>query len=91
MTNMGNTHTCTVGRVDVLLAVIGLLHVQLVELAREMISRSCVHDPCRIDRIGRCMPLRLMEDMVRHGELTVQEAAIIANTKKALVEALEAS
>ena len=90
MTNMKNTHTCSVGRVHTVGALIGFLHAQLVRLVGEVVRCPGVHVPCVINWEGGGLPLWCLNDVICHGELTVQETTIIAHAKKTFIEALKA-
>ena len=89
LTNVMNAHTCTVGRVDTLLALVGLPHLHLLEFSSHVVGGAGVHIPARINREGRRLPLRSI-DVIGHCQLTVQEASVVVNTKEAFVEAFEA-
>src|SRR4051812_17873014 len=53
MTNMANVHTLAIGRVDLLTAVILLLHGELVELTGDVVSGTGVITPVCVHSIGR--------------------------------------
>ena len=89
MTNVMNAHAHTVGRVNVLLALVGLPHLQLLKFSSHVVGGAGVHIPARINGEERHLPLRTI-DVIGHCQLTIQKAPIVADTKEAFVEAFEA-
>ena len=60
MTNMTNAHTLAIGRVDLLAALILLLHGELVELTGDVVGGTGVVALVGVHAIGRCMGALLL-------------------------------
>lgn len=52
LTNMSNFHTCSVGHVHLVMAVVSLPHGELVELSGDVICGACVNVPIGVDAVG---------------------------------------
>jgi hypothetical protein len=52
MTNMINVHTCPASSPDLLVAVVGIMHGELVEVAGEMVHRPSVNIPISVNTVG---------------------------------------
>ena len=52
LTNMSNFHTCFVGQVHLIMAVVSLPHGELVELSGDVICGACVNVPICVDAVG---------------------------------------
>jgi hypothetical protein len=69
------------GRVNVILVVVGLLHVQLVHFVHKIIRGASIH------RVGEGVP---MHGLNSHGDLLLGELSIIAETKEPPLKTFEA-
>ena len=87
---MGDVHTCSVGGVDLIGTVIGLARMKLPHLIRQMLRRTRVHVPVRINGVGLSMALRLLRRRaVGHSHLTRSVArilAVISETEETLLK-----
>jgi hypothetical protein len=90
MTNIMNTHTCSICSVDVLIAGVGLLGGELVELMRDVMSSSRVRIPRRI-YVGLLSTMSTESNncISRHSNLFLSVTPIIADAEKITVEAFE--
>ena len=89
MTNMCNAHTLTIGGLNMILAVVGLLHGELVEVVGEVISCPRIRILVGVDGVGRSAAT-----MMSHGEssqLSIHVPAVIASAEEVTLEALEAT
>jgi hypothetical protein len=73
-----------------LLAIIGLPHMQLLHLRRKMIRSACIHIAGRISRKSRGMSLQSVH-IIRHGEMMVKKTTIIVHAQEILLEPFEAA
>ena len=89
---MRDVHTCSIGGVDLVGAMIGFTSVKLPHLAGQMLCRPRVHVLVGINGVGLSVSLLLLRrGTISHGDLTGIVAcifAVIAKTKEASLEAL---
>jgi hypothetical protein len=73
---------------DLPFTLVGLLHLHLLEVIGEVVGGTRIHIPTRINRksLGRAM-----RDNVIHSKLTSHKLAIIVDTQKLALKALEAT
>ena len=89
---MRDVHTCSIGGVDLVGAVIGLTGVKLPHLARQVLRCPRVHVPVRVDgvRLGMTLGLRWRRRAISHGHLMriiARIFAVVAEAEEALLEA----
>ena len=100
---MRDGHTYTIGGVNLIVPVVGLVGGKFVELVRHVVRGAGVHVPGWINRVGWCVPLldarvlTLGSDVgsrggggrtkVCHGKLALVALAVIADAKEAPLKA----
>ena len=89
---MRDVHTCSIGGVDLVGAMVGFTSVKLPHLTGQVLCRPRVHVPVGINGVGLSVSLWLLRRRtISHGDLTSKVACIlpvIAKTKKTPLEAL---
>ena len=89
---MRDVHTCSIGGVDLVGAMVGFTSVKLLHLTGQVLCRPRVHVPVGINGVGLSVSLWLLRRRtISHGDLTGIVAfifAVIAKTKEASLEAL---
>ena len=83
---MMNMHTMPVCRMNLVTAVVVLLHRELVELIGEVVGGSGVHVPSRVDIVGGCLAMGSSRS-----DLTIHVATVIVNAEVIGFEPFEAS
>src|SRR4051812_47284652 len=51
MTNMLDVHTCAIGRVDLIMAIVPLLHGELIQLTSDVVGGARVTIPVGVDTV----------------------------------------
>jgi hypothetical protein len=73
---------------DLLFTLVGLLHFHLLKVIGEVVGGTRIHIPTRINRKSLGLAMR---DNVIHRKLTSHKLAIIVDTQKLALKALEAT
>ena len=91
LAQMRDVHTCSIGGVDIVGAMIGFTSVKLPHLARQVLRCPRIHVPVWVDGVGLSVPLLLLWcRTISHGDLTrviTRILAIIAEAEEAPLEA----
>jgi hypothetical protein len=91
MTNIMDIHTYAIGGMNLVVALIGFLGGELLELGGEMMCRTRVSIPGGVHVIGRGFTVSTLRGRHGHGELLLRARAIIVDAKEVAHEALVAA
>ena len=86
MTNIMNTHTCSVCRMDLLVAMVGLPGGEPLQVVGDVMSSTRVRIPRRVYGCHLSSISSMRDSVRRHGDLLLCVAPVVANAKKRMVK-----